>query len=473
MNTKIRFLILLVVCSILVASCGGAAATQAPAATEAPATQAPAVTEAQATEPPTATEIATGNNCSVTPDGLGQSFSGRESASVYLGDWHGTYVYDDILNQLSVDGFKQEFTAGKSYEGEIGLSEVSDQNSLTALTELIIILVADTYPKLGDNQNNVSTDVNSFIRRVDLYSDGNKQGILVVAVDTNGFNFDEISSNIPSVITYFSNNIIQLDKYILPAAKHIVVNMSFVFVPCNSVVLDTIKPVLQKINEADPSLGLDGIETMDQLGEKYGENGNFYKYVNCIEQYTGDKCRQPSGNLRNKLLEYYGREKYESDPVKTMVDNATFNAFVVDLAYDPDADKAWLTSLNGILDKLKYSNTEYVGAAGNFGYQQPFTPASWDYVIAVSSEKSVQNSHPDDQSVINGLSLAKYSNWGEVQLDGDYWNSPNTIYGTSFAAPKFSAKVAQHLLIDSNCPMGFNIAPANGPWNNQIYNCSP
>jgi hypothetical protein len=51
----IQRIIVLLVLLLLITSCGGAAATQAPAATEAPATE-PAATEAPATEAPAATE---------------------------------------------------------------------------------------------------------------------------------------------------------------------------------------------------------------------------------------------------------------------------------------------------------------------------------------------------------------------------------------------------------------------------------
>ncbi len=443
MNTKLRFFLVLTVVSMLIVSCGGGGATEAPSTEKIQA-------------------------CSVTPDGDGQSYSGKVSALTILDKPHGIYVYNDVINQIETSGeFNSPITAGADFQGNTGLS--SSSATASSITDLVVILVVDTFSNSDINQNTNANDVVSFTKRVDLYLDSqnNAKGLLVVAVDTNGLNFGDISKNIPAAIGFFSMDNVQLGNIPLPKARGFVLNMSFVFVPCDSSVFDVIKPVLNKLS-SDITLGLGdlkSVESMEMLGANYEVGNNFYNYVNCLDEYK-DNCRQALGDLRARLEKLYPKNN-------TLINDAVFNAFIVDLVYDPDANQSWLKSFDDFQSQLKsFDNVVYVGAAGNFEYDHPLTPASWDFVVSISSDGSTSDSNCRKD-------VADYSNCGEVKLDGVYYGDPN-IVGTSFAAPRFSAKVAQNFLltqpslINSSCPMRFNISTSpTGPWNNAVYSCAP
>jgi hypothetical protein len=473
MDAKIRFFVIWMVVSMLVVSCGGArTATQAPATESPAATQPPAATETPATEQPTSVVPASNlvvilvvdtfsslgedsnppptpapdpnGNCSATPDG--QQYGGHKtpipSALTILGNPHGRYVYNDVIHQIESYGF----TLQASDPSGSGLS--SD-------------------PTSDPGYGGATSVGESFVKRVDLYlnEENPVNALLIVAVDTTGLDFNAIDDNIPSAIDYFStDHNLQFGDYHLPGAKNVVVNMSFVFVPCDP------DPILQKdgkikelLIEYKLNTAFDNFDSMsaDQftvkyLADQYDPNKNkaFYDGVNSIKVLT---------DLRSRLakLEYPN------------VDNSTFNAFVVNLIYDPAVDPSWIKSFDELQDKLKsFNNVVYVGAAGNFEYPYPFAPASWGFVISVSSDGSTSDSNCRKD-------VADYSNCGEVKLDGVYYDDTN-IVGTSFAAPKVSARAALNLLltkpsvIGNSCPMNFNTPTLpTGPWSNAAYNCSP
>jgi hypothetical protein len=360
------------------------------------------------------------DTCTVTPDGQGLS-GGRGSSTTILGAPHGFFVYEDLVNQIS-----PAFTRS-----------IRDAPDFTGVSRLHL---ADSQP----------ADL-SFIKRADLFlDDSTDKGILVVAVDTNGFNFNDISMNIPRAIELFSSHSGLLENYKLPFAERIVVNMSFVFVPCdlNSAFASNFVSPLQ-------NNGISGTyESVEALNEAYFPGRDLYDEVNAIPALI---------SLKSKL---------EAQGLVPEIDDAIFDAFIVYLLYDSSIVPSWLNSeslkdLQSILSS--YSEVIYVGAAGNFGYPYPFVPASWDFVISVSSEGSSSFQECREN-------IVEYSNCAEVQLDGDYWELPDSIYGTSFAAPKFSAKVAQHLLVDLTvlsadvCPV---VTYNTGNWDNALYTCSP
>lgn len=466
MNAKCRLFCVLLVLSIFFVACGAPPATMP---TEAPAG-----------------DIST---CSVTPDGLGQQAGGHVSSAGYLGDVHGKFVYLDLMNHIinppgQEGAFDVVFTRGNNFQGDIGLSMSSE---VPKLSDLVVILVVDVF-SLSQDQS--VGDVNSFIKRMDLLLDKNtgNQGLLLVAVDTNNLAFDAIFNNIPAAVNYFSANNVQFGDFPLPKASQLVVNMSFVFTPCEP--MRYISSLLNDYNSKyGLNLGPDELNDLEKLGEAYNNHdGNFYKYVNCIG-FNPNDCLQSPMSLRAKLkyqTDNYDKIKGElaskdvpislTGPLSDdQINDAVFNNFIVKLVYSfPPDQLPWVKSLASLHNNLgAYSNVFFVAAAGNFGYSNPFAPGYWSFVYSVSSNPSSQPSHIDAQQVSNGLSLAKYSNWGDVQMDGDFWAVPDAIYGTSFAAPKFSASLAQHLLMNDNCPMRFNSISETGPWNNALYTCVP
>lgn len=491
MNTKLRLYSVIAVASTLIVSCGGGAPTTPSPATE-PSTL---ITDVPATVPPTLiTEVPLEEiqSCSVLPDGDGQSYGGKVSSLTILDEPHGFYVYADVLAQI-----------------EKSNDFVVPANAPTSINELIVILVVDVYLESLVNESDFaeSSEIDSFIKGADLYLDNStsEKGILVVAVDTKGLDYNEISKNISAALKYFTQStdvVFHSDTGFdatLPKATGIVVNMSFVFVPCDSDVLTFIDPVLKNIDTEKPELNIGQIANMEALGSRYDDVDRvFYDYVNCLNVYAGD-CRQAIGDLRLRLQALYPDYATSTD-IRDQIDASVFNAFVADLAYDPVADQSWLGSfptapclilddsspLMTLQDCMNYYSTisqgsvfpsvVYVGAAGNFERNLPFAPAYWDTVIGVSSQSSPQESNPQVLDLATGLELAEYSNWGEVQQDGVYLDESNfasNIFGTSFAAPKFSALVAQHMLLGSSCPMSFNSLSETGPWNNSTYNCTP
>lgn len=483
MYTKVRFFLVLALVSTLIMSCGGAA-TVAPAATEAPATQPPeaAATEAPAaaTEPPVATEappteapteapapteIAIGSNCSVTPDGVGQSYIGHESATAILGSPHGTYVYNDVINQIkdSKEFMDPPITLSEQFEGGISLSPAPTAPSAEdkQITDLVVIMVVDTFVNENDEAGKVD-----FIKRVDLYVNNTDpaKGLIVVAVDTDGLKVDSMVKNIPMTIDLFTNNEIQIQDYFLSPTRRFVVNMSFVLVPCNPdpILQENIKDILrdQGLDKAFDNFEERPLEdfTVEKLGEKYDSEDSFRSQI---------KENIPAiREISSRLSTYELSDKYDS---------AVFHAFIVHLVYDPRNSRNWEYSPNqdntcqpgqdGFYNILcdYFYNKEleivYVGAAGNFGYDYPLAPASWDFVDSISSTPSSGEPNPH---AVHGLLLAEYSNSGEIQDNGLFPDPGNNIKGTSFAAPKFSYKIAHYLLVEDGQSPCKKSSPALG-----------
>jgi hypothetical protein len=423
-------------------------------------------------------------NCTVTPDGQGLS-GGRGSSTTILGEPHGFYVYRDLVRQIGTSPVASDPAAkGAEFSGITNLSWIDPATSSRA---------------------DLST-----MKRADLFFDRDTgETILVVAVDTNGFEFNAISANIPRAVTLVSSGSGHFERYVLPVPQSIVVNMSFVFVPCDPMVYINV-PLTQLNNVLKLNFAVGPETSVEELNTAYDRSKEnteeyFYEYVNqpCEtrpEDIDLEVCiaADPTWHgIAPSLAEHFN-SYYQGEA--DMAENAMYTAFITHLIYSPDdlvlddasfkrfeaenlsnpndpTQAGWLQKIMAQFSEFysEDSNVIFVAAAGNFGHPYPFAPAAWNHVIAVSSEKSSQPSHSEEQTLTSGLSLAKYSNWGEVQLDGDYFDNPDSVYGTSFAAPKLSAKIAQNLLrerpitISISCPMTFNTSV----WDGQRYNCAP
>lgn len=435
MNTFTKFLLGLITASLLIVSCGGPMPVTEPPATQLPATQAPVVgaqindltiilvvdvfTEIDANQ-----SVDKETNCSVTPDG--QKYRSGESATNPLEQPHGTYVYNDVIKEVQNSGeFKLQENEGFDFNGTQSQS-------------------------LADSP---------WIKRFDLYAFEKLPGagLLVVAVDTDGLDLNLITQNISAAFNKFNGpNNLTLGTTNLPQTTKFVVNMSFVLIPCDpdSVLKDNLENLKKQYS-------IEGNNIVQELKAKYYEDATIREAVNSIS---------PLSNLRSRL-----KNLGYSD---TVIDDATYQAFIVYLLYDPKLRRDWqYTNFYNTLKEYFYRGWQvvYVGAAGNFEDQFSYAPASWDFVVSVSSQASPQEQNPQTpvpNAAVAGLSLAEYSNWGEVQMDGVFGGDSNfasNILGTSFAAPKFSYRIARYL-IDGGVSPCTNSEPALGylttkdPW---------
>ena len=151
---------------------------------------------------------------------------------------------------------------------------------------------------------------------------------------------------------------------------------------------------------------------------------------------------------------------HRADPTK---------AIVTDLGNDGAAallrkPKEGLDPLHDLIIKLNGQSTAdgfavmAIGAAGNFGEDEPFYPAGWPEVISVSAS----------EGNLSQAQLWAYSNGGEIMTPGAWYLLEDGYYraGTSFAAPVMSV-VAGLYLSHETVPCSFTAgnAPLNEPGN--------
>jgi multiple sugar transport system substrate-binding protein len=435
MNNKFKFLLFLVIVTILFVSCGPAA-QEAPVAEPAPGEPAePSVPMSDLVVVLVVDAFSDVNNaqtqdgesnCLITPNG--QKFRGGESATVPLGNPHGFYVYKDFIQELESLG---EFTP-KAREGD-------------------------------DFTGTQSFEDRGWFKRYDLYalSKNGERGLLSLAVDTDGLDLNRITQYISDAFELFSgSDTLRLGDTDLPKTDRFVVNMSFVLIPCDPD--SVLKDNLQKLQDQFGIQGNAGI--VQELKSRYDTDPAFKEEISTIP---------PLKSLKSRL------EKLGYSAV--VIDDAVFQAFIAYLVYDPNLGREWqITNFHDTLKRYFERGLEivYVAAAGNFEDGFPYAPASWNFVVSASSYASQQEQNPQllpdlalsDQLVDNNRSLAEYSNWGEIRDDGRLYGEDQPIIGTSFAAPKLSAKIA-HYLVDggkSPCPDNLEIQPFLGYGNNDI-----
>jgi hypothetical protein len=492
--------------AFLVSACGPAPteppATEAPSTTEPVVTEVPAVTEepvvtespvvtgepvetnyaailvvdnfppseaslsATPTSNPTSTPSSEEPVCRITPDGFGK-YGGQESAITILGKPHGIYVYNQVIHEIQQAGF-QPIDPGTG----LGEYDVADFDGVD-LTGTGGSLLQDY----------------AYIRRIDHWQ-ANGNNLVVVAVDTEGLDLSAIVSYIPAVVNLFRNKPVLAEDDPLPPISHFVVNMSFGFVPCDT--LEYIRPSLRVLSD---ELGLDlceddectNVEALSDLQD----HEKLIDYINSPESYDDI---DPVWASIEQTLQTRIETHLAGEP--TQWDAAKLAAFAAHLVYSPNElgqaggnyatflaeNSAWLTPIEEEFTDLldKYPDVVFVGAAGNSGFSYPFLPAALDSVISVSSLGAALSESCQESKAVD-------SNCGEIKLGGEFTPQPN-ITGTSFAAPKLSYLVAVHLLsggsgTECTLPDGNVIHPVigysggNGPWNNltveQVTNICP
>lgn len=337
--------------------------------------------------------IDSSRNCLATPDGkinfesdgLGGFKAGGLGLTMDDGTTHGYAVYKEI----------QELLENMSQGNSIGLPTAYDSATHIASTDGSAMFGIGWMP------------------RIDLYEafyqipSGTEQGyIMIVAVDTHGFDTELAADRLQTAIDMLKGNY-SIDGISLVGTSGIVINMSFGIVPCDpkEFLGEDVNIVIEKYwqeSAAHPGLA-DFSTTLEQLPRDqdtlnallYDNNFALLRIATLYEQ-----------------TEFVG-ERMASDPI-------------FDLLSDPER-----SGNNGFI---------YVAAAGNSGLGFPFAPALWDFVLSTSAPSSVT------------------SNFGEVETDGIYGN----WRGTSFAAPRLSVLSAMYLLREEP-------AECNGLWPPMAY----
>ena len=408
--------------------------------------------------------------CSVDPYGQGV-YSGKnpkvQSLSI-LGIPHGILVYNEVH---------------KLFE------QIDDApNNLVDSTENAVILVVDVFeftheeessipdpildptpdppfvdPSVGDF--NASFAGYDWLKRID-YWDTPAGNFTLVAVDTNELDADSILQNMEAAINLFnSTSDVVLDNTTYPNADHVVVNMSFAYVPC-----DPMPYIKDPLNNLALGLPQEDMESLEKLRKIYDDNitpSPLYNYV--FGTWSENNSR---------LVEQLGTYP---DP-----SNARFEAFITSLVYSPDdlildneaftrfsdENAEWIVKIgfNQLADA--HPDAVFIGAAGNFKLPYPLYPAAMGPVISVSSSGIFS-----DESCRTGI--AEYSNCGEIKLDGIFFDDAGIdtgIAGTSFASPEFSFWAALHLIGNQLCPTNTSLLPGglidlnnpneSAPWNN-------
>lgn len=260
-----------------------------------------------------------------------------------------------------------------------------------------------------------------------------QRNVIVVGVDTGRYTTSDISANIMSAITFFeSGAVVNLGdgtNLSLDPASRFVINMSFAIVPCELVTMtsDTYDALLAQ--ETDLMELKDALEALSPSIDP-----QLARQIVLMNYYYTDKDRF---NEQDKLFSLL--EGKSADP-----------------------------------------NIVLVASAGNLGefvefFPFPFAPAKWDFVVSVSSEDKETEGEVFPPCYRN--LIAKYSNCGEIRMDGDDTTDQASNRGTSYAAPKFSLRIAIALLDDelSICAPGstatsvFGYASENGDWRNLSY----
>jgi hypothetical protein len=265
--------------------------------------------------------------------------------------------------------------------------------------------------------------------------------ITVIGLDTNGFTTAALSARIQELIQRLKNGPRHITRVVL--------NMSFVIVPCN------VPRWLREIG------GFDGAAIRDAYWTLTGEHPELVDLRDELERLAANPAQRDARllvplpqdpllplQMRLAIGQFYGRTGAQGLPLAPEVLQRLNN--------DP---------LKPILAGLAASGVVPVGAAGNgvvvyngtslerTRFAFPFAPALWDSVVSVSAGQ-------------DAATRANYSNSGEVVMAGDTEVSRLdgtrvTVRGTSFAAPQVAARLGAYLLTGGPSPCDGHV-PALG-----------
>jgi hypothetical protein len=246
----------------------------------------------------------------------------------------------------------------------------------------------------------------------------NRQPLLLVQVDTSGYDSTVLADRIQAAMEALGSSTWQVKRFVL--------NMSFGFIPCDlTLTAEEYERLLEQYEELQAlQESLEGAVGQEQLTQ---EDADAY----LLAQATLRKAYEfEPGDLPDWL---------KQDPVLNL------------LIEMPASAEALIA----------------VASSGNSGLSFPYAPAIWDDVIAVSSETT---------NAEGGPVIADYANDGEVMMPDKFVYNGETVFGTSFAAPKLSLRAAYYLLagVPVSCRGAilpaveppFDYATPAGPWDN-------
>lgn len=373
-------------------------------------------------------------NCVVRPDGQTYATGGvmYDDLSDVHDRPHGELVYDVLAHELI----------------ENLLSTIDPENAPHHPSDALSKYATDEYPWMYK------------MEELDLAG----HRLLLVAIDTENYNTLEIRNRIDTSISYFS-------KLENPFTRF-VINMSFAVLPCqmsqdyhelmNYSDLEELRTGLEhnvaKYNVAfssdDFGLFLDNWQDKSFVARRFilplGYNIFRYGLEKNLDFSSGLEFNSPEGNWQGQFT------------------NDALCNFLKECNHHTINNATELTDSENLEDIIVYP----VAAAGNGGESSvdfPFAPAMFDGVVSVGAVKD-EVSDPKDAKIY-------YSNPGEILMDGKYIDGKGK--GTSFAAPRFSARAAIYLYNDgvgvATDQEGNVIRPTlgyagfNGEWKNYRY----
>jgi hypothetical protein len=380
-------------------------------------------------------------NCAITPDQiLGQAFTSTAGAAGGTGDGGLTPEGEDIEAEglaASVDWILENLT----------YSSVGDQQ--------VAIIVLDDFSADGGDGSPIShgwlvVQVLEQLQQALPQNSGNLIRLYPVNIASEaGYQSELILPELMSAVDALSSEGVQ----------RVVVNMSFVFVPCQDDELAFDYSSFQTTRRNDPTqsiidflgddeqyvraiLGDSRISYIDETGFD-DTNATQLRGSQSLSQRqdgaAGTQRIAPTPNAQPRafqandlrVLRLFNRQSLQADPIRDYLRRMPRDRIVVPVA-----------------------------SAGNFKQRQPFYPARWPEVISISANEG------------NDLRFWLPSNNGEISVPGAWFLFDDGEYraGTSFAAPMVSMLVALDLTQrEPNCSVrGNQPVLAHGAFNNNL-----
>jgi hypothetical protein len=281
--------------------------------------------------------------------------------------------------------------------------------------------------------------------------------VLLLGVDTNDYTTADVNTHLKALVSAISGNV--------PSPiRRVVLNMSFVIAPCN----------VQKwlrANGANPdserwfAAYRAAVDTDPDLADLKATIEAYANDADPMGRVTRDSIHFAVAAQRVAINRFYSlllddprAANPRADIGRVVTDSAAGTQSPAVRAYRQVTEDP-LNGGDGIVHWLPPSpfRSIAVGAAGNgitiptpdgqhgrnFRFAFPFAPAMWSDVISIGA------------STPNGQTLTDYSNHAEVILPGNFDFSGWKVYplnGTSYAAPRMSAKDAIYLLTGGETP---------------------
>lgn len=260
-------------------------------------------------------------------------------------------------------------------------------------------------------------------RQIQLW-DVTGANILLIPVDTQHYRSDVIAERVGITMevigTYWD-------------VGNFIWNMSFGFIPCDVEAVLTNEVIAIQL----PELLLNYPELADlkeSLDESVGEE------VPLLSKNAADNL------FYDKIRTAYGNGFYQ----EILVPNEPINF------PDVESDPFYMLSQSYFSGKESV-NVYPIAAAGNSGLPEPFAPAIWPGIVAISSE---------GQQVTKDV----YANNGELILPDELIiDADMTVKGTSFAAPRMSHLATNYLLWGGSIICAGAVSDATPPFNFDMW----